>query len=255
MVSDFIIPGIKIELTKPFKGSQKKEDKKKYYSKLLDLMDEETAKISVPIENGLIVPLEIGDKYQVIFYTQKGLYHCKGEIVERYKEGIVAVFIIRFESDLEKYQRRKYYRLVHMMEVQYRVITMEEISYTNQLLNNGYQSEEERKKLEAAIYQMQSQWNLATVLDISGGGCRFLSKFQHEAENQIEMRIQFSYRGEAVTVKYDAVVISSTPIEARKGYYEQRAEFGNIESKDRELLIKYIFEEERKIRQRERGLG
>ena len=48
-------------------------------------------------------------------------------------------------------------------------------------------------------------------------------------------------------------VLKSSPIENREDQFENRIQFVNMVNDDREAIIKYIFEEERKQRHRERG--
>jgi c-di-GMP-binding flagellar brake protein YcgR len=50
-----------------------------------------------------------------------------------------------------------------------------------------------------------------------------------------------------------ADIVSSGRIINRLGVYEHRAEFNDITQKDREALIKYIFEQERRRRRNDKG--
>ncbi|MFA9463817.1 MAG: flagellar brake protein [Velocimicrobium sp.] len=254
-MSTIIMPGTKLDLIQLKNGFGEVREGKQYNSKVLDLMDDETVKISVPMEGGRIVPLEVGDKYQCVFYTKRGLYHCKGEILERYKEGLISVLVVYFETDLEKFQRRKYYRLECAMDIQYRVISDEEVSAMRKLKEKKYKSDEEKESIEQFIKEAQAQWKVVPIVDISGGGCRFQSKFEYQAGTNMVLQLNYSYRGKEIRGQYDAKLIVSIPMQRRKGYFEHRIEFLDIRSAERESLIKFIFEQERKIRQRERGLA
>ena len=48
-------------------------------------------------------------------------------------------------------------------------------------------------------------------------------------------------------------MLKSEPLANREGSFENRIQFVNMENEDRESIIKYIFEEERKLRRKERG--
>ena len=48
-------------------------------------------------------------------------------------------------------------------------------------------------------------------------------------------------------------VLYSEELASRPGSYEHRIQFVNIMNDERESIIKFIFEEERKIRRREKG--
>ncbi len=255
MISTIVVPGVKIDLIRYKNSLEEEADEKQYNSKVLDIMDDELVEIAMPIESGLIVPLEIGDKYQFIFYTARGLYQCRGKIMERYKEGRLSVLVVRFETDLEKFQRRQYYRLEYAIEIQYRIISLEESTNIKKLEAEIYNSEEEKEKLDQFLQEEQSQWIQATIIDISGGGCRFNSQVEHQVGQNTKVQLSYTYRGKKLRGLYDARLIYSEPIEKMKGYFEHRVEFTNISVVERENLIKYIFEQERKIRRRERGLS
>jgi c-di-GMP-binding flagellar brake protein YcgR len=49
-------------------------------------------------------------------------------------------------------------------------------------------------------------------------------------------------------------VIMSNALEGRVGEYRNHVQFVNIKDRDREGIIRYIFEEERKIRRKESGI-
>ena len=49
-------------------------------------------------------------------------------------------------------------------------------------------------------------------------------------------------------------ILSVKEAENKKGTYEHRVQYVNLGVNDREEIIKYIFEEERKNRRREKGL-
>ncbi len=255
MISEVVTPGDRMELIRLTNSFGEDVEIKQFNSKVLDLLDEETAKISMPMENTRIIPLEIGEKYRFCFYTGRGLYHCKGEVIERYREELVPVLIVRFDSELEKFQRRQYYRLEYIMDIQYHVISREEDIYEKRLIENQFNSLEEQELCQKAYDLARNKWNLATIVDISGGGCKFNSNFKHEKGQKITLQIQYSLQEKRVKCKYLARVIFSEEIERKKGWFEHRVEFIDINIDERETLIKFIFEEERKIRRKERGLS
>lgn len=255
MISGVISPGDKMELIRIQNSIGEEVDKKQFNSKVLDLLDEETAKISMPMEHNRIIPLEPGEKYQFCFYTERGLFQCQGEVVERYKDGALSVLVVKFDSDLERYQRRQYYRLECVMNIDYRVHPKSEDIYENRLNEDMFRTDNEKKLCEEALREIKEKWIRATIVDISGGGCRFNSQAQHEKGQRLKVRISYSYQGRQIDREYDGKVVHSEALEKKRGFFENRVEFQNIDIDDRETLIKFIFEEERKIRRRERGLN
>ena len=59
--------------------------------------------------------------------------------------------------------------------------------------------------------------------------------------------------GEVTEYKLIGKVLRSAPMENKEDSFENRIQFVNMVNDDRESIIKYIFEEERKMRHRERG--
>ena len=66
--------GDKIELTHVKSAYRRKLSDRTYGSKLLDYDGFREAKVSMPIYEGKIVPLELGDEYDLCFFTSFGFF-------------------------------------------------------------------------------------------------------------------------------------------------------------------------------------
>jgi c-di-GMP-binding flagellar brake protein YcgR len=253
MVSDIVSIGDKLEL-KSIRFSDKKiENEKVYKSQLLDFISEDTASILMPIEGGRVIPLTIGDKYSLCFYTKNGLYQCKSVITDRAKINNVFVLTVQFISELEKFQRRQYYRLEYLLEFKYSIITDMEISIMNKLRNDNVENEEEKQGFLDTLEAMKKEILSGTILDISGGGARFVSGHDHEYGNMIRMSLDFDNGLGAKSFRIHAIIISSNKMINRQGFYEHRVQFIDMTKEERETIIKFIFEEERRQRKKEKG--
>jgi c-di-GMP-binding flagellar brake protein YcgR len=93
-----------------------------------------------------------------------------------------------------------------------------------------------------------------TMVDISGGGARFISQVRYQEGVLIRFVFSLFVNGRVTEYKLVGKVLKSTPIENKEDSYENRIQFVNMVNDDRESIIKYIFEEERKLRHRERGI-
>ena len=78
MIRDIVAIGDKLELRRLNSEDKTSGRGKVYVSQLLDLVDNDKAIIAMPIEKSHIVPLSVGEKYTISFYTGKGLYQCNG---------------------------------------------------------------------------------------------------------------------------------------------------------------------------------
>lgn len=72
MQKDNITIGDRIELTQTKSTLNRKLSDNKYASQLLDYDGIRTLKISVPLCEGRVVPLDVGDEYQLCFFTFQG---------------------------------------------------------------------------------------------------------------------------------------------------------------------------------------
>lgn len=239
MLSKFIENGNRIDLQSldRWKGGEEITPKV-YQSRVIDILSEDTLEIEMPLEQSKLVLLPIDSEYEMIFYGKSGLYQCYARITDRYKSNNVYMLVMELISDLSKYQRREYYRFSCAIEMQVRALTKDEV---RPIENN----EPYRIQLGLAMQE-------GIIVDISGGGIRFMSKENFEAGSLIfcsyplqigSTRKQFEVLGKILSVKKP---------ENKPGYLEYRMEYFRLNVNAREEIIKYIFEEERKSRKKER---
>lgn len=243
-VKNVIRIGDKLDLVQVEK--EEGEKKKQYTSQFLDFIEDDKAKIAMPMENLRVIPLAVGDKYAMSFHTVSGLFQCQCEIVDRYKEGNVYILVVQFTSALERCQRRQFYRLESIIDSRYRVFSDEEEKLLIKLKNNAFTSEAVRNACEKALEKVQDSWQDATITNISGGGVRFNSKQELPKEGKIYMNIPLQLNGEDLLMELKARIVATAPVFNRTGLYETRVEFVEIPLDDREDIVKYVFEQERR---------
>lgn len=192
----------------------------KYGSQVLDFDGIGTVKVSMPIYENRIIPLEVGDDYQMVFFTRAGLYQCKGRVRRRYSEDRMHVMDILFLTDMEKYQRRKFYRLDCMFQIKFRMISDEE--------------------------EQTEEWKEGMVSDLSGGGMRFHCKTELPQDAKVEIMLPLSLQKGFVPIRFRLKVLSCAYYEGSRTAYEIRGEFEDVKDSEREIVIKYIFEEQRR---------
>ncbi len=93
----------------------------------------------------------------------------------------------------------------------------------------------------------------SVIVDISGGGLRFMSNQRYEPESLIYCTYHLLVGGKNKEYEIVGKILSVKELENKKGTFEHRVQYVNLDVDDREEIIKYIFEEERKNRHRERG--
>ncbi len=236
--------GNKIEMTmlKDYAGKEMKE-KKNYTSQLLELVSERIAKIAMPIYKGKVIPLNVGEEHTLCFYTGSGLFQCKAKIKERYKEGNMFILLVSFLSELEKTQKRNFYRISYTTDVRIRVVTAEEKILEKSVVRNEYDDLLNKEKAYERLMELQGQWETLTINDLSGGGARLRGKLQFEQSEDVILSIPLFGMGER---KYKGNVVACYRIPNESATYEIRVEFTGMSPAEREHLIQCIFQEQRK---------
>lgn len=254
MHSGILEVGIKIDLC--YVSSTGLTDSKKHYvSQLLELGDNNRAEIAMPMENGRIIPVSVGEVYDMHFYTRNGLYVCRAKVVDRFRIQNIFIAVVEFISELSKYQRRQLFRLECMMNLSYRIITEEEVDVRkreSEITNNT--SEQAINQIHEKLGRFSSEWKKAVAIDISGGGIKIASSEHIERGKYILVQIPMFADNTIRNMNICAQVIESARKVNRETTFEQRAKFVNLSNADKEFIIRCIFSEERKRRKRENGL-
>lgn len=238
MVSKVLNVGDKVELTKVQAAQSDASVRKKVYvSQIYEVVDDTKVKVGMPIENGHIVAISPNTRLDACFYTAKGLYHGRVVVVERMREHNIYVMVIELQYELKKFQRRQYYRLNCTMDLLHRLMEEEEQEL---FVNKGITPDPDNIK----------GFNSGVALDFSGGGVRFISQEKYNKEDLLVIRLKISYDDEYKIYTVVGRVIASAPSRNGRGNIENRIEFVDLNSKVREEIIRYIFKEERKQRQK-----
>ncbi|MBR5376013.1 MAG: flagellar brake protein [Lachnospiraceae bacterium] len=244
MISDYIIPGDKIEMTVKSSIERPNRDgiiaRKVYRTRIYDIVSEDEIKVNMPMDKDKLILLPIDSEYDLCFYTQNGLYQCYGRVTDRYKSKNIYVLVLELTTPLKKFQRREYYRLNCILNMKCRKMEDEEYEVVNDM--NSVQ-----------FINTDLTLQNGTIVDISGGGARFISKTYYPPESKILFK--FALPGTKEPVEYEVVgrVLGCEEAANMKGVYQNHVQFIKIDVEQRESIIKYIFEEERRKRRRERG--
>ena len=224
--------GDRIELIHIKSAIGRKVSDKKYGSQVLDFDGDRTAKIAMPISEGKVIPLEIDDDYNLCFFTNSGLYQCTAQIKKRYTENRMYVMDVIFLTPLKKFQRRKFYRLDCLFPIRYRIVPKEQFEKKNE-------AEQDNENEEIL-------WEEGTISDLSGGGIRFHGNVECKKEDLVEIVLPLSLQSGIVPLSLYMKVVSCVHFKGSRVAYETRGEFLNINEKERETVIKYVFEEQRR---------
>lgn len=215
---------------------------KVYKSSVQDLRSNGLFEIAMPIYGGKMVLLSVGIRYECVFYTRKGLYRCIVQVKERYKSEGLYMLLMEPKTPLEKFQRREYFRFECAMDIDYCKITAEEA---------GIEKIENLKEKHFSS-QPDAVMNKGIAVDLSGGGIRFVAEEEGKKGEYIFLSIFLRSTDVNQLLEFSGRVLSCKRIERERGEkrYEYRVQFLTKDQKKREIIIKYIFEQERKNRQK-----
>ena len=218
--------GNKIELVRLEQVIRNEQNKKVYVSKIYDFLPQNQLQIAMPIYEGRIVPLELDE-----LYTERGLLQCNVKIVSRYREGNLFFLDIKLISELEKVQRRQFYRYDCYIDAKIRIVSDEEY-------DTGIPD-------DVSVPEDALPWQPARIIDISGGGLRLNQRMHVERNEVVKVKFMVSVVGEILSFNLFARMLSSVSVQGRTDMYEQRMEFLKITQDERDKIIRYIFESER----------
>lgn len=241
MLDNLIKPGNRVDLKAIRRVKTDDEQKNRVYStKIYDIITDDQIEIMMPMEQAKLILLPVDGEYQMFFYTDNGLYESVVRIVDRYKSNNVYIVLVELQTNLKKYQRRDFYRYSCSLDLMCRELLPEE--------------ERALEKKEVFYAPPGLPFQKGMIVDISGGGLRFIT---HELYNNVEYimsRFEIFVRGSAKQYEIICRVLNARELDKRPGEFEHRVQFVNINNDEREEIIQYIFEEERKNRRKEQGL-
>lgn len=240
MIEKFISAGDKVEMKSTVDVVLPDGTKgiRLYKTSVYDVLDDGRLEIVMPMEQSRLVLLPVGGEYDVCFFSHGGMYKADVRIVDRQKINGTYIILAEMLTNLHKYQRREYYRFNCIIEMEARELSKEEI--------------EAFKEADGAVIE-EKEMNRGVIVDISGGGLRFVSRRLYECGNIILLSFKLPIANREKSFTLAAQVILSKEIENRRDEYENRVKFVYINNQTREEIIKYIFDEERKNRKNGKG--
>lgn len=190
------------------------------------LETESVAVIAAPIFEGKVVPLQINSVMNIYFIKKDGglnnLYKFNAIILSRDVSENLHILTVEKQGDIVKVQRRNYFRLDCFAEVKYRVVG---------------ESEDEAEKESSYVRTLAS--------NLSGGGISLMLEEKIEPGSILECEM---FSDQMRMVKFYGRVVRFEDT-GREGKYRYEAGIAYIEinDNDRETIVRYIFDEQRKL--------
>ncbi|MGE5631774.1 MAG: flagellar brake protein [Caulobacteraceae bacterium] len=188
-----------------------------YVSQIINFHDNEHIDVLIPIYKSEFVYLKEDTIFKVVIPKGEAVYEFVARIADKLY-GKIPMLRLHIISELTKIQRRNYYRLKLIREVEIRVVL-------------DLKDRKFGEKLKGHL------------LDISGGGLMF--NMSGELDNKDLVEITLDLNGKKMVV-FGSIVRKSMNHNARTPY-TYGVSFEKITEFERNVITKFIFEEQRKL--------
>jgi c-di-GMP-binding flagellar brake protein YcgR len=197
-----------------------------YISQLLEPVRETGMVISAPIFESRLIFVPLNSTLQIAFFHRKhGLMGFTATVNAREYRGNIAILLIQAESEPEKIQRRKHYRLDSLLNAEFKVLDV------------------------SSDKPFADSFTKATVKNISGSGCCIITDENVPNNSVVDLYV---YLNTTTKIRALCVVLRNHQVEVKKGIsYDLGLHFADISAKDQDLIIRYIFEQQRMLLKRD----
>ena len=190
-----------------------------YNSKVADISDDQIWIMAIYKREELI-PLRKGVKVEVLYEGDTAFYSLTTEITGR-KKDTLPMLSIKLTDNIERIQRRRFFRVQVNKKIEY--ISLKE------------QIDKETKP----------EFKETVAIDLSGGGLLMVLKDELKINDRLMFKLDIEgldklIEGKIVRIKYN-----------KDGYSKTAGiEFIDLNRKDRDAIISYLFNYQRKLRRR-----
>lgn len=190
------------------------------------MLDEGRITIAAPISRGRIIPLPLGSLMNVYFIRQEGsnaeLYKFRARVKDRYEEDKLKLLLVEKLGGITRIQRRNYYRLDTLIEVRYRPV--------------GH---------AGGVNPYPGAFKKSLAVNLSGGGICLLLNDRFETGDLLECEMTFD---QVRNIEFYGRVVRFDESEGEGKYsYKAGIAYIEIDESSREEVVRYIFQEQRKL--------
>lgn len=196
---------------------------KNYISVVEDIYDSEYVLMHMPISYGKLVKLPLETMYAFVFITEKGRYKFKAKIVKYITKDSFYFMVVQLCSLGERLQRREFFRYECILPFKFDFLKADETELNYTVSKEGFSFD-------------------GVIKDLGGGGIRFLSN--HDLTVNKKIKCLMVFENEYVICVGNVIHKQNYP---KSNYrYQYRVQFINISSTDKDMIVRYIFNEQLK---------
>ncbi len=241
-----LLPGCKVDIriTQLMERDEPNALQGVFYTSIFDVKSD-CIELQMPMVGRKFQLLPKNIRYEFVFSTDNGLYKAPGTVVDHVKQEHFYLLKIVLTGQLEKFQRREYYRITCTLPMIFMAVAEEVLK----------ESTIEAIRERTTANNEMAVRGIGMILDISGGGARFTTGNSLHGIDYLllEFDLPQGADGNKLKIEVLAKVINSEQTETGEKYMH-RVKFYFKESHMKEQLIAYIFREERRIRKKEQEI-
>lgn len=236
-----ILPGNRVDIRILQEINKEKDDNQvgSYMSSIFDIDEEDNFLFHMPTQGGKILLLPMNVRYEFIFTTNNGLFKAEGTVKERFKKDNFYLMKGVITSEITKFQRREYYRMecsipLLFLSLDDEVGRAEKMADVNDAIKDSSNPPAVR--------------GIGTILDLSGGGIKFTSEKELDDVNYLYLHFEGKMSEKKFNVEAVAEIVARVYNPDTKKYIYRVKFLFKDATKAQERIIRFIFEEERRIR-------
>lgn len=201
----------------------------KMVSQIEAVQDERKALIAVPMLEGIYHSLKKGTRLVAFFLVNIDIYRIElyffnAVVVKRVHDEKIPVLLVELTGEIGKVQRREYYRTECSLDIKYSLV-----------------------KIDSEGREKPENYKNTITRNLSGGGVCILAKEKIHVRSMVKCML--SLKGKKISFRGKVVRVS--PYEKQGIYnYEYGITFTEIKDSNREDIIRFIFREQRRMRQK-----
>lgn len=198
------------------------DHRKQVYGKsIIQEVNDDNLAIGIPMKKNKQVVLQEGVTYSFRAVLDDGLYYFAGEVLGTKSSGHVMLYIISRPQQVQRRQRRNYFRVPCVLNARYIEIS-----------GDGSQpASEEWLQAETAL-----------VTNLSGGGLMFVTGRELPVGTVLFLRLSLQSKDENKEVLVKGKILRVHPLKMGRALrYRYGVQFFDLMEKDRDEIIRYIF--------------
>ena len=231
-----------------------KENSEVYQSRVEDVTQENVV-LAMPMQGGTIVPIQVGERVEVSYTLNDGVYLFKGTVTDRKSQPLPLLYLT-LPREIKRQQRRQFVRVETFIPIRFRKPTQAEWEIIYDKCTKDYRfkgaSPPPPLKTEAEVSERKPPFHQGVVHNISGGGMLIACAQKIANNDMLLMRFALD---EAEEIEVYARVARCYELSGEDTSFPFSAglEYVVITSELRHKIIQYTFN--RQIQLKKKGIS